>query len=160
MRWIRYTFPNMKTKELVVGAPAPDAILTDDHGNSVRLSDLWKTGALVVVFYPGDQSPGCTIQLCAIRDDWTRFQEAGITVVGINHGSAESHTRFREQHAFPFSLLVDSQKHTSRTFGATRSIFGFEIIRRMVVGIDRNGTVRYIRNGMPRHADILKALKP
>lgn len=150
----------MNIKELHIGTSAPDASLTNEQGTSTRLSDLWKQGGLVIVFYPGDQTPGCTIQLCAFRDDWEKFRELGLSIVGVNHGNSDSHKQFSEKHHFPFPLLVDAQKRVAKLYGSVYSFLGFTLIRRMVVGIDRDGTVRYIRHGMPRHADILKALKP
>ncbi len=150
----------MSTNEVSLGLRAPDASLTNEQGTSIRLSDLWKQGGLVLVFYPGDQTPGCTIQLCFFRDDWKKFREINFSIAGINHGSAESHQQFSAKHHFPFPLLVDTQKRVAKLYGATRSLFGFTLTRRLVIGIDRDGIVRYIRQGMPRHADILKALKP
>lgn len=150
----------MSEKDLSIGDPAPTFQLKDQAGNTVRLQDQRGKNAVVLIFYPGDMTPGCTMQLCAIRDDWQKFTDAGILVYGVNHADAESHQTFIRQHSFPFPLLIDTGKKVSAKFGATKSFFKTKIIKRSVIGIDKQGIVRYLRRGMPKDSEILKAMLP
>jgi peroxiredoxin Q/BCP len=148
----------MPEKELAVGKNAPDFSLADQAGKPVRLSDFRGKQAVVLIFYPGDMTPGCTLQLCAIRDDWQKFREAGIAVFGVNHADAASHARFAGKYRFPFPLLVDEGKAVSKKYGAMKKLFKANVIKRSVIGIGKDGVVRYVRRGMPRDAEILKAM--
>ncbi len=141
-----------------LGKTAPDFTLIDQNGATVSLRSFKGKQRVILIFYPGDRTPGCTMQLCAIRDDWQKFITAGIAVFGINHGDAGSHRRFRDDCGLPFPLLVDADKKVSSKFDATYKIGPVNVIRRTVVGIDTNGTVVYYRRGIPKDADILKAI--
>src|SRR5512132_1669505 len=92
---------------LSLGSPAPDFTLNEDTGARVKLSEWLAKGPVVLVFYPMDETPGCTKQLCEIRDHWSEFQQKGVAVFGVNPGSAASHAKFRENQNYPFPLLVD-----------------------------------------------------
>jgi peroxiredoxin Q/BCP len=144
----------------IVGSKAPDFALKDATGSNIRLSDALASGPVVLVFYPGDHTPGCTIQLCAIRNDWQEFEKLGLSVFGINHANAESHKAFGGAHRFPFPLLVDTDKRVSAQYGAVRSLLKVSVIRRTVIGISQDGVIRYLRQGFPKHAEILKTMKP
>ncbi|MCR4256653.1 MAG: peroxiredoxin, partial [Candidatus Uhrbacteria bacterium] len=145
-------------KTLGVGSKAPDFELKDASGVHVRLSETLPSGPVVVVFYPGDHTPGCTVQLCALRDDWDAFKRAGVSVFGINHGNADSHRAFAAAHRFPFPLLVDEGKRVSRAYGTIGTLLKASFIRRTVVGISPDGIIRYARRGFPKNAEILKAM--
>ena len=97
---------------LPVGTLAPDFSLPDDSGGMVRLSAL-RGADVVLVFYPGDNTPGCTKQLCQFRDHWGDARARGIEVFGVNPGSARSHVKFREKFGFPFPLLIDQGQKLS-----------------------------------------------
>ncbi len=147
-------------KTLGPGAKAPEFELEDARGMRVRLSEALAVGPVTLVFYPGDRTPGCTLQLCSLRDEWAAFSKLGIAVFGINHADAASHRAFAAAHRFPFPLLVDGQKRVSKQYGATRPILKRDLIRRTVVGISPDGVIRYYRHGFPKAAEILKVLKP
>jgi peroxiredoxin Q/BCP len=70
----------------------------DGNGNRVRLADFREKSAVVLMFYPADNTPGCTKQLCTARDDYDRYVAAGVAVFGVNPGSAVSHRKFAERH--------------------------------------------------------------
>lgn len=144
---------------LHTGDVAPSFRLTDDQGTEFSLSQFKDLHPVVLIFYPGDMTPGCTMQLCSIRDEWKAFKDAGIQVFGINGGSSDSHKKFKEIHKLPFPLLVDTQKKVADAFDALFSFFGIKIIRRTVIGIDKSGTVRYMKRGMPKTSDILKSMQ-
>lgn len=137
---------------------APLFTLKDHEGNTVRLSDFTGKKNVLLIFYPGDMTPGCTMQLCAIRDDWSKFQRADTVVFGINHGDAESHAAFIKKHGFPFPLLVDEGKKVSAKYGAVKPFFKSRIIKRTVVVIGKDGNIIFLKNGMPKNTEILKAI--
>ena len=127
---------------LSAGAPAPDFELTDQHGNPVRLSDYRGKSAVVVYFYPKDDTTGCTIEACRFRDDFDKFHATGAVVIGISDDSTESHSRFASKHQLPFTLLSDKGGRVRKLFGV-RKTFGV-IPGRVTFVIDRNGIVRHV----------------
>ncbi len=136
---------------------APPFSLKDQSGQTINL-ESFHGKFVVLIFYPGDMTPGCTMQLCAIRDDWSKFEKSNTLVFGINHGGADTHELFIKKYSFPFPLLIDKEKKVSATYGAIVSLLGFQIIRRTVVVIDPDGTIIFYRHGMPKNADILKII--
>ena len=143
---------------LSVGAKAPAFTLKDQKGKTVSLADFAGKKNVVLIFYPGDMTPGCTIQLCGIRDNWARFELTDTVAFGINHADAESHALFADKHHYPFPLLVDEDKKISKKYGAIRKIFSATVIKRTVVAIDKTGRIVFYRQGMPKESDIIKAL--
>ena len=139
---------------LSLGSPAPDFTLPDDSGGRVRLADWLSRGPVVLVFYPMDETPGCTTQLCEIRDHWSEFQKRGVAVFGVNPGSAPSHAKFRQNHQFPFPLLVDEERKVAKLYNAA----GVLIIRRTVYGIGKDGRIVFAERGKPEPSRILAAL--
>ena len=98
------------------GDPAPDFTLTSDSGDTVRLADL-RGGAVVLYFYPKDDTPGCTAQACGIRDAWAEFQRAGAVVLGVSPDAEASHAKFRAKYDLPFPLLADVDHEVSESYG-------------------------------------------
>ncbi len=143
---------------LEVGDLAPDFRLKDHTGNTVHLGDFKEKTYVILIFYPGDMTPGCTMQLCAIRDDWSKFKRPDRVIFGINHGDTESHQAFIKKYTLPFPLLIDQDKKVSALYGALRTFFKVRIIRRTVVIIDPHGKIIYLKHGMPKNSDILKHL--
>ncbi len=141
-----------------VGDRAPQFTLKDHSGKKVALADFKGKKNVVLVFYPGDMTPGCTMQLCAIRDDWSKFKRKDTVVFGINHGDEESHKGFIKKYGFPFSLLIDSQKRVSAKYGAVKPFFKTRIIKRTVAVVDKDGKIVYLKRGMPKDTEILKAI--
>ena len=142
---------------LAVGQLAPLFTLKDQEGNDVVLAEVLKNHLVALVFYPGDETPGCTSQLCAIRDDWADFQAANIMVYGVNPGDADSHTKFWQHHGLKTPLLVDTELRVAAQYGAVQSILTKKIIHRTVVLIDQQGVVKYYKRGMPSTKDIIAA---
>ncbi len=142
------------TMPLKIGDKAPDFALENSMGDTVRLSDYAGKNYVVLIFYPGDETPGCTKQLCAVRDDFSGFEAKNIKVFGINPADTASHRKFAERHGFPFPLLVDPHRITAKTYGCDGLLF----IKRTVFVIDPGGTIVYLRRGMPADTEILKAV--
>lgn len=134
------------------GAVAPDFTLPDDGGHPVTLSKL-RPKPVVLVFYPGDDTPGCTKQLCEFRDDWKQVRERGVELFGVNPQSALKHQRFREKFHFPFPLLVDHGQKVAALYNASGII-----VKRTVYLIGPDGKIRFSRRGKPAPEEVLKRL--
>ena len=143
-----------------VGDPAPDFELLGTDGRTFRLSDeLGKP--VVLVFYPGDDTPVCTLQLKAYNEDLGQFTELGTTLWAISPQSVESHDGFSERHDFGFPLLADEDKATFRAYGCLGPL-GFP--RRSIFVIDREGVVRYCHRAgagltFKKTAELVEAVK-
>jgi peroxiredoxin Q/BCP len=137
-----------------LGDPAPDFTLLTAAGGEFRLSDLRGHRAVVLYFYPKDETPGCTAEACAFRDSYEVFTEAGAEVVGVSADSGESHRAFATHHRLPFVLLSDPDGEVRRRYGASRW-FGL-VSGRVTFVIDRDGIVRHIFESQlqaTRHVD-------
>jgi thioredoxin-dependent peroxiredoxin len=134
---------------LPVGTKAPDFTLPDDSGGSVTLSKI-KGKGVVLVFYPADDTPGCTKQLCQFRDDWSDARKRGIKVFGVNPGSSQSHTRFRSKFKLPFPLLVDEGQRVASLYHANGII-----VKRTVYRIGSDGVIQFAKRGMPPPEEVL-----
>jgi peroxiredoxin Q/BCP len=146
------------SKELAVGSKAPPLTLKDERGKTVSLADFRDKKNVILVFYPGDMTSGCTMQLCAIRDDWQKFLKTDTVVLGVNHADADSHNAFIKKYRFPFPILIDTGKKVSKRYGALKKYFKAIIIKRSVFGIGKDGKIFFLRRGMPKNTDILKAI--
>jgi len=120
------------------GRKAPDFTLMADSGDPFTLSEQSGRRTLLV-FYPGDNTPVCTRQLCDYRDGIETFADLGVDVVGISRDDAESHQRFRERHGLPFILLSDPDMAVAEQYGC-RGLIG---MKRGVFLVDENGIVCY-----------------
>ncbi len=122
-----------------VGDAAPDFELPGTGGRTYRLSDL-RGQAVVLVFYPGDNTPVCTKQLQTYSGDISDFASVGAQVLAISPQSVESHEGFSSKHSFAFPLLADTPKDVFARYGALGPL-GFP--RRSVFVVDARGVVRY-----------------
>jgi peroxiredoxin Q/BCP len=141
-----------------IGDKAPDFSLKTEKGETVTLAGSLANGPVVLIFYPMDNTPGCTAQLCSARNDAPRYAEAGISVYGVNNGGAASHQRFAEKHNLRAPLLVDDGLRVAAAYDATISLGLLRFINRTVVGIGRDGTIVFYKRGTPSTDEILDAL--
>lgn len=123
-----------------LGEPAPDFTLKDADGAPWRLSDQ-RGKVVVLLFYPGDETPVCTRQLCSVRDNWEEYAATGAEVVGISTDTVESHLRFAENHSLPLRLLSDAGGAVSKAYGAVSWLPNRSA--RAVFVIDAEGILRY-----------------
>ena len=128
-----------------VGSTAPEFELKDSEGRIWRLSD-YHGKVVAFVFYPRDETPVCTKQMCSMRDRWADYQTTGAEVVAISVASVESHKQFAEHHGLPQRLLADEQGEVTRLYNV-RSLFGGS--QRAVIVIDPKGVIRYRRSVVP-----------
>ena len=101
---------------LEAGAKVPDATLTDDRGQEVKLGEL-QGAPYILYFYPADDTPGCTKEACSFRDNYQAFKQAGVQVYGVSPDTVESHVKFREKYSLPFPLLADPDHSLADAFG-------------------------------------------
>lgn len=127
-----------------VGEPAPDFTLPDQNGTLIRLADRLGKGALVIYFYPKDDSPGCTAEACSFRDSHQIFTDAGAEVIGISSDSVESHQGFAGRHRLPYTLLSDEGGKTRKRYGVPTTL-GL-LPGRVTYVLDSRGVVRHIFN--------------
>ncbi len=140
-----------------VGDRAPDFTLPGTGGQQYSLAE-YRGKPVVLVFYPGDDTPVCTKQLNAYNDGLGQFTDLGAQVLAISPQTVESHEGFAGKHGFTFPLLADTDKKVAGLYGTLGPI-GFP--RRSVFIIDGDGVIRHvIPKASPKTHDdaVLKAL--
>jgi peroxiredoxin Q/BCP len=145
-----------------VGDVAPDFTLRSQSGEEVSLGDfVGRKRAIVLFFYPKDDTPGCTKEACSFRDDYEQFEKLEAEVIGISSDSVRSHERFVEKHGLPFGLLSDEGGEVRKIYGVPNTLGLFP--GRVTYVIDEEGVVRHVfssRIGVTRHVEqALKALE-
>ena len=143
------------------GSEAPDFMLRDANNEEWRLS-AHRGKVVVLFFYPGDETPVCTRQMCSLRDRWQNYRATGAEIVGISSDSVESHRAFAEHHNLPLRLLSDADRKVASLYGAHSIIPGR--LARSVFVIDADGVIRYRdvrRVGLirPKDDDVLTAIR-
>ena len=135
------------------GSQAPDFELESDGGKRVRLSSL-RGQPVVLYFYPKDDTPGCTLQACEIRDSWSDFDDRGAVVLGVSPDSVESHEKFRAKYDLPFTLLADPDHAVSELYG----VWGErEYAGKTYMGVERS---TFLIDADGKVADVMRGVKP
>ncbi len=143
------------------GDMAPDFTLNDGDGNDWTLSN-YKGHTVVLLFYPGDNTPVCTKQLCSVRDHWSEYQATGAEVVGISTDTVESHKGFAQKNELPLRLLSDADRKVSEKYDMKSWLPGRSA--RGVVVIDKDGKIAYskveaVSLFKPSDSDVLAAIR-
>ena len=129
--------------ELAEGTKAPAFEARDQHGALVRLSDFQGKAAVILYFYPKDDTPGCTAQACSLRDGFAAIQAAGAVILGVSADNSLSHKAFAEKFHLPFSILADPDRTIIKAFGVkTIPLLGYA--SRVTFLIDRQGVIRKV----------------
>jgi peroxiredoxin Q/BCP len=143
---------------LKVGDKAPDFMLPTDGGGKIALKDL-KGKAVVLYFYPKDDTSGCTAEACAFRDAFPDFSKVKAAIIGISRDSVKSHDKFKAKHGLPFTLASDEDGTACEAYGTwvEKSMYGRKYmgIERATFLIDGKGVIRGIwrKVKVPGHAD-------
>jgi peroxiredoxin Q/BCP len=122
------------------GAQAPEVVGQNATGDEVRLTAL-RGKAVVVYFYPQDETPGCTKEACAFRDAWKDLAKADIEVVGVSSNSAERHRAFQAKHQLPFALASDDEGAIGASYGVSKKLWGYD---RVTFLVGRDGRVAHV----------------
>jgi thioredoxin-dependent peroxiredoxin len=146
----------MDNSLLQPGQKAPDFSAVDENGNPLSLSKLIENGPAVLVFYPADNTPVCTQQLCAFRDSYAQLKPLGITVAGVNPANTARHKQFVEKHSFPFPLIADTGGSIAKAYGC-KALLG--LIKRTVYVIAKDGRILYAQRGNPAPSEVAEAVK-
>jgi thioredoxin-dependent peroxiredoxin len=144
-----------------IGDTAPNFTLQDGNGNNWTLSDH-RGKVVVLMFYPGDDTPVCTKEMCSVRDHWSDYQATGAEVVGISTDSVESHSKFSGKYELPLRLLSDEKGEVKDKYGATSLLPGRTARAEFV--IDPDGKIAYqkirpIGLFRPSDQEVLDAIK-
>ena len=142
---------------LKAGERAPEFTLPDETATDRSLTELLRTGAIVLYFYPADFTPGCTGQACVLRDLHAEIESAGLRVVGISPQSPESHAKFRAKYNLPFVLLSDQHKAVTKMYGVNGPLgIGVRRASFLVDGSRRIRDVVLADFMIGRHADFVR----
>jgi peroxiredoxin Q/BCP len=135
------------------GQEAPDFELTSDAGERVRLSQF-RGRPVVLYFYPRDDTPGCTTQACAIRDNYDDFERRGAVVLGVSPDEETSHVKFKEKYGLPFTLLADPEHEVSEQYG----VWGEKTFAgKKYMGVERS---TFVIDPDGRIAKVMRRVKP
>lgn len=105
---------------LEIGSPAPRIEATNDKGEKIDLGAALSSGTSLVFFYPKAMTPGCTKQVCSLRDAWDVLQERDVQIFGVSTDTAELQAEFRGKHTLPFTLIADTDGAVCTAFGKGR----------------------------------------
>jgi len=119
------------------GQNAPDFSVQDDQGKTVRLKDFQGKKNVVLYFYPKDDTPGCTIEACNFRDDFSKYQSADTQILGVSFDDEASHQSFKKKFNLPFPLLIDQDHKIAQAYG----VQGDKVPNRDTIVIDKEGKV-------------------
>lgn len=143
---------------LTPGETIPDVTLEGADGKPVRVRDLPGERALVLYFYPKDETPGCTKEACSFRDAYEDFTAAGAEVIGISSDDVGTHESFAAHHRLPFVLASDVDGRARKAFGVKKTLGLFA--GRVTYVIDREGIVRDVFESQLRfHEHVRRALE-
>lgn len=147
---------------LAIGDDAPDFELTNQHGDTVSLSD-YRGDHVVVYFYPRADTPGCTTEACGFRDAWDDYVARGVTVLGISDDPVSDLDSFAEKYDLPFPLLSDEDGTVSAKYESygEKNMFGktFDGVFRNTYVVGPDGTIEHVYEGVSPdgHAETILA---
>lgn len=134
---------NGQAAGLKVGDPAPSFNLLDQNGDEQSL-ERYRGGWLVLYFYPKDDTPGCTTEACAFRDDVVELGDMGVSLLGVSTDDVESHQAFAEKYHLPFSLLSDADGKVAAAYGSLVNLGFIKFAKRHSFIIDPQGKLAKI----------------
>ncbi|GED72393.1 peroxiredoxin [Brevibacillus reuszeri] len=141
---------------LKVGTEAPAFIATSTKG-PVDLKNYLGKNHIVLIFYPGDDTPVCTKQLCAIQDNYASIEQADTVVFGVNPGEMGKKQSFAERFGYDFPLIVDSNESIRSAYDVGK-IFGLFFQQRIVYIIGKDKKIMYAKKGNPPVSELLSVI--
>ncbi|CAN5143146.1 peroxiredoxin [soil metagenome] len=149
------------TELLKVGAPAPAFDLAAFvHGQAVgniKLADYTGAKNVILAFYPKDDTPGCTKEMCAFSEDLDTFAQHDTQLLGISVDSVEAHEKFAAKFSLKQPLLADINGSVGKLYGTVTE--GKATASRVLFVIDKQGVIRHVVEGMPTNAELLEIVK-
>ena len=149
---------------ITAGSLAPEFTLQDENGLKHSLSD-YRGKPLILYFYPKDDTPGCTTEACNFRDDYSKYQEAQVVILGLSPDTPRSHKKFKAKYDLPFTLLADEDHAVCDLYGTwgPKKFMGksYEGVYRTTFLIDSQGYIRKVyENVKPAEhsSEVLEAL--
>lgn len=144
------------------GNTVPLVSLSDQDNSLISLESFVGKKPLVIFFYPKNNTPGCTAEMCSFRDSYEAFAELGAEVIGISGDSSSSHKKVQSRRKLPFMLLSDSERLAEKAFGVPRNLFGV-LPGRVTFVTDKEGKIIHTFNSSSnptKHiSESIKALK-
>ncbi len=132
---------------LEVGTQAPNFKTIDQNGELVTL-EQFRGKKVILYFYPKDDTPGCTKEACAFRDNFEKFKEIDVEVLGVSVDDEKKHKKFAEKYNLPFRLLADTEKKIVQDYGVwgEKSLYGKKYMgtNRVTYLIDENGKIEKV----------------
>ena len=143
-----------------VGGTIEPFVAKLQNGSKIDSAKLLREHAyLLLIFYPGDDTPGCTKQLCGVRDVYSEYADLGVYVLGVNNGDSASHQKFIDKYEYPFDIVVDEGRELAEKFGAIGSFFGNTITKRGVFLLNNEHEVVFRKWGQQDNQKIIDMLR-
>ena len=143
--------------ELKIGQDAPDFKLKAYPNGEYSISQFKGKKNIILAFYPKDDTPGCTTENCAFRDDLLKFEEASTQIFGISCDDVKSHEAFAKKFNFTHPLLADVGGEAAKKYGTYQEAKGYP--SRKLFIIDKNSKVQKIVDGVPSNSELLDFVK-
>ena len=143
--------------ELKIGQTAPEFKLKAYPSGEYSLSQFKGTKSVILAFYPKDDTPGCTTENCAFRDDLAKFSEVNTQIFGISCDDVKSHEAFSKKFNFTHPLLSDVGGEVAKKYGCFQDGKGYS--SRKLFVIDKNGVIQKVVDGMPTNSELLEFVK-
>jgi peroxiredoxin Q/BCP len=147
---------NVSLTQIKVGQPAPNFSLPAFPSGTHTLDQYKGKKNVILAFYPKDDTPGCTKEMCSFSEDLSQFESANTAVFGISCDTVDSHEQFAGKYGLKQILLADSDGSIGKKYGVIAP--GKTTASRVLFIIDKNGTVQYVHEGMPENAKILEII--
>lgn len=151
------TTPQYSMVTLHAGDRAPEFSLSAHPSGVISLKDFIGKKNVILAFYPKDDTPGCTREMCSFSDDLEKFNNANTQVLGISCDTVDSHGKFAAKHNLTVPLLADDQRSVGKAYGTVRE--DKANAERMLFVIDKEGVIRYIHTGMPTNEELLATVQ-
>jgi len=155
------TSPQTTTTLLKAGDKAPafdlPAYVHGQAAGNIKLADYAGSKNVILAFYPKDDTPGCTKEMCAFSEDMSKFAEHHTELLGISTDNVESHEKFVAKFTLKQPLLADNAGQVGKLYGTVTE--GKATASRVLFVIDKNGVIRHVVEGMPTNAELIEIVK-